>query len=133
MVEDDIVPWMRSLAGVLLAGLLLIVALRMTGSEQIRESLNQRGAHLGQPQIVVNPGPGTIVGGSVCTLLIAGGALILAGAAGRLSVQRMGEWAVGALVVGCGIVRVPRAQNRFDAAVGLADFGMGVAGGLAAA
>ena len=45
-VEVEVVPWVRSAAAVLLAGLVLILALRMTGSEQIRETLNQRFALL---------------------------------------------------------------------------------------
>jgi hypothetical protein len=117
----------------------LLLALRMTASEQLRETLNQLAGRLAlpaaeQPVIV---GPAIIAGQSAVALLVAAGASVLAAmqgsSQGMFPRRRAGQAVLLAAVFACGIVSMLGAANRFAAAVGLADLGTALAAGYAVA
>lgn len=118
----------RILAGVLLAALLLLMALRLGMSENLRESVAQKHASYAAATMPIgpqNPGPIPLVGPAFITsyaalaLLLAGAAALVAGK--NLSRARIGQWMLFAVIAALLALSAAHAANRFNAIVGTAD------------
>jgi MFS family permease len=120
----------KRLASLALWGLLLVLALRMTMTETVRETLGQLtgmrvGGGAGLPEI----GPAVTTGLAAITFLLAGVAAWCAGKAGVVSWGRAARLGIVTGVLVLGGVSTFFAANRFVAAVGLCDVGMGLLAG----
>ncbi len=114
-----------------LAGLLLILCIRLTTNEPIED-----GAFSGSAIATVtaggysNPGPREILTLAVGTLLLTCGALW---AAGRVTMQRIGQLGLIVLLAGWATASAVQASNRFAAITGVFDMTMGLIAGWAVA
>jgi O-antigen ligase len=113
-----------------LVGLLVVLGLRMTMSEQLRQTLSQKAAYLAEvakgkgdevPRFV---GPAVTVGLGVVTGVFATVAAWIAGRKGALSWGRVGRFAMVVVVIGWAVVGAFLAENKFNALVGAVDLGM---------
>jgi hypothetical protein len=131
-------PRPRTWAFALLTLLGLVLALRLSLTEVVRETLAQKQSHLlariDPSRYVDLPfvGPAVTTGFAGLTLLLAAGAAALASAAGALSTDRILRWLLIAAVAILGWCSVLAAANRFAAVVGLSDLVAVLAAGWAA-
>jgi hypothetical protein len=131
-------PKTRLLAGLLLAVLVLLLAVRLTQSESIRETLSQKFARLaarpGAPGVgddTPTVGPAVISAEAAVAFLVAAAAAAVAAFSTGLSGRRVMHFVGVAAVVGVATVSAVRAENRFAAAVGVADLAAALAAGWA--
>jgi hypothetical protein len=131
-------PRLRRRAFVLLTALALVLAIRLSLTEVVRETLAQKQSHLlariDPSKYIDLPfvGPAVTTGFAGLTLLLAAGAAALASAAGALSGGRIARWVLIAAVAILGWCSVLAAANRFAAVVGVSDLVAILAAGWAA-
>lgn len=118
------------LAWTALAGLMLVLAVRMTLLEvTVRTVPHVSAGHAGQSLSALHfPGPAEIVGAGVVTVALTGVALIAAGKIRKVA------WLLLALIVAILVLAVAgtlHAANRFASLVGVFDAGMGLLAGWA--
>ncbi len=119
----------------LLLLLALVLAVRLSLTEVLRETLAQKQMHLlarADPARFVDlpvVGPAVTVGFATLTLLIAAAAAALGAAAGTLSLSRSLRWVLIAAIAALGLCSAFAAANRFSALVGLSDLITALAAG----
>jgi len=118
---DFTTVWRRFLPPLLLCGVLLILAVRLTVSEVPIEGFSQLAERLilppDAPSLPPEPGPGAIVGCSLLTLLLAGGALCY-GCVSRGAGILLG---LIAAIIALAVASTCHAANHFAALVGTCD------------
>jgi hypothetical protein len=128
-------PRHRTWAFTLLCALALIVALRLSLTETLRETLAQKQNHLlariDPSKYIDLPfvGPAATTAFAGLTLLITAGAAALASAAGVLTAPRLARWLLITAVGVLGLFSAFAAANKFAAIVGLADLLTAVSAG----
>jgi hypothetical protein len=118
---------LRTWAFVVLAGLALVLSLRLTMTETLREGLAQKQErllaqtdpehHLALPEV----GPGVTTGFATIALLLSAAGAAIAAAADLITWKHFVRWLIIAAIAGCALNSTFRAANRFAAAVGATD------------
>jgi O-antigen ligase len=133
---DDLSSGTRRLAAILLTLLLLLLAFRLTSSETLRLTLNQKVVEVETAMrikagenvpTVPTVGPAFTAVYMLLTMALAGIASFLAARVGALSLRRAGQGAFSALILALALVSTFLAANRFSALVGAADLAASLA------